>query len=516
MRAEEIKDRESLRAWLESLPQETEAERETARRWAVTIAHRAAMRVLPVYWHGFVTNEVGMPIPITETFHLFILQSLRAFVPTDENRKIAYRFKTRAEQLEVEWRHGRIAQGDPAAYAEIVKGYAVCSLGSDPDNILHMNLRVLAEHTVDSIVFASDSARRFYPYLYPEDIWDEVSVDCARAEANLPFLALGLWNNDVNRERDEHALGFLWNEIRPKILAQGEGWRFWVEWYENALYGRPQDYDLLTKIALIDPADWDNGADHVNALIAQIRLEHIAETRPLGEDAIDIGPDGLWHRTGKSDIHGDILQDAVESVQDEIATLRTKLQGPQGNMFTALVSDLDLLEQRIARHPDRPLRLHDLFLRVQGHIARNLDSGELPDDDCVRDLSSVLGNAALDMCNACDKTKAVVQKRMAVRFSEIDETSRKGLRLLTEGAAAISDAELAEEFREDVTTAIDPDLPSDEKKEAQYRLHTRLSQMVVRGGDNIFGALVFLGGIGGGLDTLGAIIMFLLRLVIGP
>ncbi|WP_147434201.1 hypothetical protein [Roseinatronobacter ekhonensis] len=36
-----------MQAWLESLPHETEAERETARRWAVTIAHRAAMRELP-------------------------------------------------------------------------------------------------------------------------------------------------------------------------------------------------------------------------------------------------------------------------------------------------------------------------------------------------------------------------------------------------------------------------------------------------------------------------------------
>jgi len=50
VRAEEIKDAESLQAWLESLPQKSEDQRETARRWAVTIAHRAAMRVLPVYW----------------------------------------------------------------------------------------------------------------------------------------------------------------------------------------------------------------------------------------------------------------------------------------------------------------------------------------------------------------------------------------------------------------------------------------------------------------------------------
>ncbi len=66
----------------------------------------------------------------------------------------------------------------------------------------------------------------------------------------------------------------------PRILAQGEGWRFWVDWYDNALHGRPQDYDLLTKIALIEPTDWDKGADHVNALIQRIIEEHKSSARP--------------------------------------------------------------------------------------------------------------------------------------------------------------------------------------------------------------------------------------------
>ncbi|SUZ32202.1 hypothetical protein ROE7235_01956 [Roseibaca ekhonensis] len=314
---------------------------------------------------------------------------------------------------------------------------------------------------------------------------------------------------------DGTALSF-WSEARPKILAQGEAWRFWVEWYENALYGRPQDYDLLTTIALIDPADWDKGADHVNALIAKIWLEHIAETRPLGEDEIDIGPDGLWHRTGKSDIDGDIFQDAVESVQDEIANLRSKLQGPQGNMFTALVSDLDLLDQRIARHPDRPLRLHDVFIRVQGHIARNLQSGELPDDDCVRDLSSVLGNAALDMCNAFDKTKSVVQKRIAVRFDEADEQTRDDLKLIADGAAQISDAELAKEFIDDAEVIADEAIPLAEKTSTLYRLQTRLARIVSKDGKNLVDALCLIGAMGSGMGGLAWVTMTLLRFIIGP
>jgi len=65
----------------------------------------------------------------------------------------------------------------------------------------------------------------------------------------------------------------VWENIHQTLLDQGTSWGFWIEWYENALNGLPQDYDLLTKIALIDPKDWDKGASHVNALIVEIIVE---------------------------------------------------------------------------------------------------------------------------------------------------------------------------------------------------------------------------------------------------
>ncbi|TVP74366.1 MAG: hypothetical protein EA339_00540 [Rhodobacteraceae bacterium] len=312
----------------------------------------------------------------------------------------------------------------------------------------------------------------------------------------------------------ENPLADLWAQTRPQILAQGDGWRFWVDWYDNALLGRPQDYELLTKIALIDSADWGKGADHVNALIAEIRLNHIAESRPLGEDAIEQGPDGLWHRVGRSDIDRDILQDAMDSVSDEIRRLRGKLLGPQGNMFTALVGDVDLLDERLARYPDRPLRLHDTFLRVQANILYNLDQNELPDDVLVRDLNSALGTAAMDMRNACPKTKSVVEARISARFDEGDGRARADLAQLADGAAERSDSELGHEFKADKETAFDPNVPEHEKKAALYRLTTRLSLMLTRDAKNIIDAVVLLGGIGAGVTTFGYMVSLILRFVI--
>jgi hypothetical protein len=88
----------------------------------------------------------------------------------------------------------------------------------------------------------------------------------------------------------EPASAELWGETRKMILAQGPGWQFWVGWYDNALNGDPQDWDLLTKIALIDAKEWTKfdknwieNADHVNGMIADIVRDHPPKSEPSPE-----------------------------------------------------------------------------------------------------------------------------------------------------------------------------------------------------------------------------------------
>jgi len=506
MEVSEIKDRDSLRAWLEALPQETEAEKEEARRWAVMIAHRAAMRVLPVYWRRGHDVPAPNPIAITHTLHLFIVQELSAFAPSRELARVAKAFSERYKTSSRRIFDDDDDFYDGAALAQFANGYAICGSAAISIGNTRTSLADLAQLVSGAVGFSYGFGRSVYPVLYEDTLWREIGFDCIALNSRQSLQVSRLW-------QQESPITPLWGENRPKILAQGDGWGFWVDWYENALHGRPQDYALLTKIALIDPEDWDKGADHVNALIADIRLKHIAETRPLGEDAIEQGPDGLWHRVGRSDIDRDILQDAIDSVSDEIRRLRGKLHGPQGNMFTALIADLDLLDERLARYPDRPLRLHDTFLRVQAHVAHNLDCGELPDDAMVRDLNSVLGTAAMDMRNACPKTKSVVAARIAAQFSEADEDARADLAQIAEAAASLSDAELAGEFREDAQVVIDPNASEPERKPVLYRLVVRLAKIVVVAGAGICAALMGLGALSQGAATYTQILYAILRFV---
>lgn len=87
----DIKDRESLEAWLNALPQETEEEQATARRIAVSIAFRAAARVMPEWWEYTLTSEHARKRELTALPILrnLLISSVAALVPTEYIRNAA-------------------------------------------------------------------------------------------------------------------------------------------------------------------------------------------------------------------------------------------------------------------------------------------------------------------------------------------------------------------------------------------------------------------------------------------
>ena len=85
---------------------------------------------------------------------------------------------------------------------------------------------------------------------------------------------------------------------------------------------------------------------------------------------------------------------------------------------------------------------------------------------------------------------------------------------VTKAAAQIGDPELATEFVEDAQVIDGIAQPIEDETTLLYRLTTRLAKIVTEDGGNILAALEKIGAYGGGISTLGAVIYFLLSLLL--
>ena len=66
-------------------------------------------------------------------------------------------------------------------------------------------------------------------------------------------------------------------------------WDFWREWYQGFLDGKPLDWELQWRVALIEDAIWERGPEAVAAAIDGIKAEMLAGKLPMAE-TIEVNP----------------------------------------------------------------------------------------------------------------------------------------------------------------------------------------------------------------------------------
>jgi len=322
MEVSEIKDHDSLQGWLEALPQDTEAEKEEARCWAVMIAHRAAMRVLPVFWESYRFRNVDeRPSKKTEDISSVLHAELSAIAITVLLEKPDSEIEG---HIENRLRGFISAAPNPLWRPYVWVIYTIFEKSISGDQIA---IRSIWGANVE-LAELSASAE--------QDGWRAIRADCEVLSSGRRLTGKELW-------RGGNPLIQFWEALRPKILAQGEGWQFWVEFYENALHGRPQDYDLLTKIATDERIDWDKGADHVNALIAEIIRTHKPARKTPSEKAVEVAADRLIRAAIGNftfDAMAEVIRivpfaedirfmrdpDALRRVMDDVGAIRDQLE----------------------------------------------------------------------------------------------------------------------------------------------------------------------------------------------
>jgi hypothetical protein len=69
------------------------------------------------------------------------------------------------------------------------------------------------------------------------------------------------------------------NSFFEMLTNDSRDWSFWYEWYQGFITGKPLDWELQRRVAMIDNATWEAGPEVVAEEIKKIRAKYYLETR---------------------------------------------------------------------------------------------------------------------------------------------------------------------------------------------------------------------------------------------
>ncbi|MGX0901693.1 hypothetical protein ACSSV8_000247 [Roseovarius sp. MBR-79] len=240
----DISEDEILKAWLEDQPREV----------AVWIASRAAARVLPIWWDAVLTEEWAREhgISALPVLHGLFVSSVATFVTSES--------LTRVTDFEVHEVHRAAYEAQPNNEAAKASAFAAAHAAQAFQSAL--SYAYAARSAVEAGRSASAAA----------DVWGAVREDAEFvASGDAPDLR-PLWPDGPG------PLAQMWDDVKSRVAKapDAQDWQFWIDWYDALLDGRPmlgdpaRTWEMLEKIALIDPATWDKGPGVVNPVIREI------------------------------------------------------------------------------------------------------------------------------------------------------------------------------------------------------------------------------------------------------
>ena len=238
MDIDDIKDRESLEAWLKTRPRED----------AVAIAHRAALRVFPLFGRA-----MGEDLARKYEFScLLIFRCKVTATVAQEFPSIEIKENARAAALDADFAKGVAIRSAPAvavARAAAALARSVDAMGS----------------TADAVRFAISAA----PKEAVSALWEAIRADVVLLFGGSDPVLSPLWPEtppDWFNQADR--------ETRAIWAENPAHWEFWTRWWDAAIAGRPLDWDLQRDVALIPDEVWQQGPGPVAVEIARLEELH--------------------------------------------------------------------------------------------------------------------------------------------------------------------------------------------------------------------------------------------------
>lgn len=259
----EIKDKDSLEAWLKGMPRE----------FAATIATRAALRVLPFYWNWTVVSRhaKSQAVLMLSAFRCSLIALSFDRVPKSAakvaiesyGQDVALARAYANEEHPYEHRKGALY---PSFSGEVLVSTLMFAFDfGEPSSTLQSAL----SFSVNGLSGFGSSV----PFR-------EVLLDCRALEQGKNLREMSLWSSGDATE-------ILWKDLKQRVMSE-DNWQrgdqgFWVDWYDQMLdpITYPPNWALLEQVALIPDEIWEDGPEAVSAEIAELQ----SDFRALSEGA---------------------------------------------------------------------------------------------------------------------------------------------------------------------------------------------------------------------------------------
>ncbi|SFN69934.1 hypothetical protein SAMN04487859_10771 [Roseovarius lutimaris] len=260
----EIADIDSLgrlEAWLNGQSHEV----------AVCIAPRAAAWVLPIWWHAVLSEDWarGREWTALTVLRCTLISYVAAKMPNEDIKRVASNAAATARTS------ASLASGAAthaaAAHAAFSAAFAASTAFSDEP--VNTAFNAFAASINSASTAAAGSNNHSYSVSDPSTpafaIWQSFRADASQMKDEEILVFTPLWQQGVG------PFDGLWEKINGFVEGgdSPHDWQFWIEWYQALLDGRPmlgnaaRTWEMLEKIALIDPKDWDQGPEVVNPVI---------------------------------------------------------------------------------------------------------------------------------------------------------------------------------------------------------------------------------------------------------
>lgn len=256
VKASEIRDEASLRAWLEGRPPPD----------AMVIAQRAVLRAAPVEWSWATIRG--------EDIKLTTLPLLATCLTAGVAARLKY--PEQDAQLPVPaLREAAMCIRDSVGASQKVEFPEFASFLSLAANITAAAAYEAADagpqfdYATEQARLASVSAVAGAIDYSEESHWNEVRTDVHTLSAGNDLATLPLWHARPTRRISKREAEFrkLWETVEPDV------WGFWLRWWDGVVSGKQIKWALQERVALIAHDIWEQGAEAVAAEIARIESQ---------------------------------------------------------------------------------------------------------------------------------------------------------------------------------------------------------------------------------------------------